>query len=317
MENSGAIFFRETALLCDPATPPCREEAHRAGRRARDRAPVVRQPGDHGVVGRPVAERGVRHLDRVPHHRRLAAGLGHLGRLPAGEGGAVLDRRAGLHAADPRAGEERGPGLGDVRRDYLREGCGGPAHAGELPRAGRPSATACAATSAPTAKAMPPPTTCLAPSRRRRGARAGHRARLDRPAGLPLLRVAAENGGARPHYRLGAAALLRRPAARRRRRPALAHPRGHALRRRGSPARAARAALRSSGPPSRSKRRAIRAGSTATPARVASSASSTTPTTFTALVQNLYRALTRPSASAWWATSGRWRAPVTSRSTSS
>ena len=105
----------------------------RAGRRlppARDGAHVVRRPGDDALVGRPVAQRGVRlvriHLgsgvgDRV--HRRL----GHLPRgradrrLPAGPG-------AG-HPSDPRQRARRGPRLRDLRRDHLLQGRGGAAPA--------------------------------------------------------------------------------------------------------------------------------------------------------------------------------------------
>jgi puromycin-sensitive aminopeptidase len=63
MENAGAVFFRETLLLLDPATrvhPGA--QARGGGHRARAGTHVVRRPGHHGVVGRPLAERGVRHL---------------------------------------------------------------------------------------------------------------------------------------------------------------------------------------------------------------------------------------------------------------
>src|SRR3546814_1076869 len=36
--------------------------------RARAGAPVVRRPGDHALVGRPLAQRGLRHLDRSEEH---------------------------------------------------------------------------------------------------------------------------------------------------------------------------------------------------------------------------------------------------------
>ena len=40
---------------------------------------MVRQPGDDGLVGRPVAQRGVRHLDGLQDRRRLAARRGASG----------------------------------------------------------------------------------------------------------------------------------------------------------------------------------------------------------------------------------------------
>jgi hypothetical protein len=49
-----------------------------AGRRARARAPVVRQPRDHGLVVRPLAQRGLRLLLRVPRRRRRAPGFKRL-----------------------------------------------------------------------------------------------------------------------------------------------------------------------------------------------------------------------------------------------
>src|SRR5262245_14951984 len=56
MENAGAVFFRETLLLVDPATVSLPAEARRGGDRSRARAHVVRRPRHHGLVGRPVAE---------------------------------------------------------------------------------------------------------------------------------------------------------------------------------------------------------------------------------------------------------------------
>ena len=53
---------------------------HLLRRRARDLAPVVRRPGHHGLVGRPVAERGVRVLDGRAHHGEAAPGVEHRAR---------------------------------------------------------------------------------------------------------------------------------------------------------------------------------------------------------------------------------------------
>ena len=60
------------------AARPARGARRRAARhgqhhRARAGAPVVRRPGDDGVVGRPVAQRGVRQLHGRPDRRRVAA----------------------------------------------------------------------------------------------------------------------------------------------------------------------------------------------------------------------------------------------------
>ena len=71
MENAGAVTFLEDYVF--------RSQGHRllpgGARRddpARDGAHVVRRPGHHALVGRPLAERVVRHLGR---HR--GAGAGH------------------------------------------------------------------------------------------------------------------------------------------------------------------------------------------------------------------------------------------------
>ena len=78
MENWGAIFTFEYALLVDPSiSTEADRQTHLLDRRPRDRAPVVRQPGDHGLVGRPLAQRGLRLLDGRPHHGEAAPGVEH------------------------------------------------------------------------------------------------------------------------------------------------------------------------------------------------------------------------------------------------
>ena len=80
MENAGLVTYREVALLLDPADRLARaEEARRRGGDPRARAPVVRQLGHHGVVGRPLAERGLRHLDGVQDRRRAGTRTGASG----------------------------------------------------------------------------------------------------------------------------------------------------------------------------------------------------------------------------------------------
>ena len=79
MENTGAIFYRETDLLADVEVRVGRHaQEDRVDPRPRDGAPVVRRSGDDAVVGRHLAERGVRDLD---------------GEQAAGRGARRLERR--------------------------------------------------------------------------------------------------------------------------------------------------------------------------------------------------------------------------------
>ena len=65
MENAGAITFGERLVLFDETTAPARAAPRlRVRHGARARAPVVRRPRDDAVVGRHLAQRGVRDLDR-------------------------------------------------------------------------------------------------------------------------------------------------------------------------------------------------------------------------------------------------------------
>ncbi len=84
---------RRRGVLPRDAAPPRprhrvapRAQARRRGDRARARAHVVRRPRHHGVVGRPLAERGVRHLDGVPGRRRVAARVADVAGLRARPG---------------------------------------------------------------------------------------------------------------------------------------------------------------------------------------------------------------------------------------
>ena len=61
MENAGAVTFREDYVFRSKVTD-ARVRAARRDDPARDGAHVVRRPGHHALVGRPVAERVVRHL---------------------------------------------------------------------------------------------------------------------------------------------------------------------------------------------------------------------------------------------------------------
>ena len=71
MENAGCVTFLEDYVFRSRVTDSARERARRDDP-ARDGPHVVRRPGHHALVGRPVAERVVRHLGG---HRR--AGGGH------------------------------------------------------------------------------------------------------------------------------------------------------------------------------------------------------------------------------------------------
>ena len=127
---------RQRAVAQPPHLRPAR--VRRLGAAARDGAHVVRRPGHHAVVGRPVAQRGVRLVgldlggrERHRVHRRL-------GDLP---GRAEAHRLPGRHgprlAPDPRRRPRRDPGDGQLRRHHLRQGPERAQAAGRLRRRGR------------------------------------------------------------------------------------------------------------------------------------------------------------------------------------
>ena len=77
MENWGAIFSFESILLVDPADHHRGDQAaHLRGRRARDRPPMVRQSRHHGLVGRSLAERGLRLVDGDQGDHRAPSRMG-------------------------------------------------------------------------------------------------------------------------------------------------------------------------------------------------------------------------------------------------
>ncbi len=69
MENAGAVTFLEDYLFRSRVTDFARQ-VRADDDPARDGAHVVRRPGHHALVGRPVAERVVRHLGSPPSPRR-------------------------------------------------------------------------------------------------------------------------------------------------------------------------------------------------------------------------------------------------------
>ena len=110
MENTAAIFYRETDLLAETKSRVGRHaQDDRLRPRARDGAPVVRQPGHDAVVGRPVAERGLRDLDGEQAARRVEAGVEHCCRRGAGDAGGAQSRLPGRDARDPLQGVRRPP----------------------------------------------------------------------------------------------------------------------------------------------------------------------------------------------------------------
>ncbi len=89
----------------------------RRGHRPRDGAHVVRRSGDHEVVERDLAERGLRHLHGAPGGRRLQAGVGRLGLLRRREERSHADRRPEEHQAgrvSASGGPEEAEGMFDV-----------------------------------------------------------------------------------------------------------------------------------------------------------------------------------------------------------
>ena len=152
--------------------------APRRDRAARDGAHVVRRPGHHALVGRPVAQRVVRDL-----RERALPGGGH--RVHRGlddvrqrrEDLGVPPGPAALDAPDRRRHPRPAGRRGQLRRDHLRQGRVGAQAAGGLRRAGAVPRRAAARTSRRTSGATPPSTTCSARWSRRPGAtcRAGAR----------------------------------------------------------------------------------------------------------------------------------------------
>ncbi len=96
MENAGAVTFGDDLLLFDEKTAPLRQQARLRGRDgARARAPVDRRSRHGRVVGRHLAERGLRHLDREQDRRRLGPEAGRRDGAPR--------RRAGGHRRATRS----------------------------------------------------------------------------------------------------------------------------------------------------------------------------------------------------------------------
>ena len=138
---------------------------------ARDGAHVVRRPGDHEVVGRPLAERVVRRVGVLPRGRRehrVHRVLDRLHQRPqelgAAPGPAPLD--------PPDRGRQLRPARrrGQLRRHHLRQGRLGAQAAGRVGRARARSWSACGSTSRTTPTRTPSSSTCSPRWRRPRAA---------------------------------------------------------------------------------------------------------------------------------------------------
>ena len=121
MENAGAITFRERMLLAD--------RGHRVGRRrrvgrvghlARARAPVVRQPRDHEMVGRHLAQRGC-DVGREQAARRVEARVAARHQRGDRNADRAGPRRAADDARDPHRRQHAGGDQRGVRSDRLRK----------------------------------------------------------------------------------------------------------------------------------------------------------------------------------------------------
>ena len=98
----------------------------RRGGAARDGPHVVRRPGHDAVVGRPVAQRGLRLLGGLLGGRGSHALRRRLGHLPRRrEAGRLPPRHGTGHPPDPRRRPRRGAGDGELRRHLLLQGPSG------------------------------------------------------------------------------------------------------------------------------------------------------------------------------------------------
>ena len=102
---------------------PGRPAARLRDRRARDRAPVVRRPRHHALVGRPLAQRRLRHLDGVAHDAKLASRVAASWAVGARRRDEAMARDAfATTHSDRAARRDRRAGEPGLRRDHLLEG---------------------------------------------------------------------------------------------------------------------------------------------------------------------------------------------------
>ena len=112
--TGAASVFNERILLFDPRRQPdATAQRHLQRRRARDGAPVVRRPGHDGLVGRPLAERGLRQLDADQGGRPAPSGLAGLAQQRAVRSRPRWTWTRAARRTDPAAGRRRERGGGD------------------------------------------------------------------------------------------------------------------------------------------------------------------------------------------------------------
>ena len=104
MENPGCVTLRDTLPLPRPGHPGRAGPAGRGGR-PRDGPHVVRRPGHHALVGRPVAERVVRRVPGAPvlQRRRRSTRCGPSSASSARTGVPMADQSPSTH---PVAGND-------------------------------------------------------------------------------------------------------------------------------------------------------------------------------------------------------------------
>jgi hypothetical protein len=93
MENWGGITFFESRLLFDPAVSSAETR----------RASVVWRSRHDGVVGQPLAQRGICQLDAEQGGGRAASRMAYLAQRQRRQAGRNGCRRAPHHASDPAA----------------------------------------------------------------------------------------------------------------------------------------------------------------------------------------------------------------------
>ena len=164
MENAGCVTLRDEYL---PRSPPAALvlRVPLLGDHPRDGPHVVRRPGDHEVVGRPLAQRVVRRVGLL-----LVRGRGHrvhrrLDRLRQRAQADRLPRRPAAEHPPDRGRQLRPRGRrGQLRHDHLRQGRLGAQAAGGLGRARPVRRRAAPVLHATTPTATPSSTTCWPPS---------------------------------------------------------------------------------------------------------------------------------------------------------
>ena len=111
MENWGGITYNESMLLVRSGNQFAADAAghfHDGG--ARNVAPMVREPGDDGVVGQPVAQRRIRHVDGNEGDRPFQPGVAVVAGRERGQNRRDERRRAQHDASHPDTGGKRKPG---------------------------------------------------------------------------------------------------------------------------------------------------------------------------------------------------------------